>query len=341
MKVKVGDRVKFLNDTGSGDVTRIVDQKTALVQIDGGFEVPWLMSELVVASGSYGDEEEEVSVQTNKANQEPSFSEKVEEMPDEGPLNDEEVVLAFVPSENAASFSTYLINSSSYHIKYTIARKQEGEMILFHESTLEPGIKISLGSYQPGNLNDEEYFRVQAVFFNAGFYKHISPLDTLLTISAEEMYDSSNRKENDYFLEKAVLFTLYDWRKKQESPEITISAEELKKAMLTKGDFKSAKKVEHKPKFEEVDLHIEELVDDHRNMENAEIIDIQLARFRTALESAIRHKTRKIVFIHGVGNGKLKMEIRRLLDKEYRSKARYQDASFKEYGYGATMVLLK
>ena len=69
-------------------------------------------------------------------------------------------------------------------------------------------------------------------------------------------------------------------------------------------------------------------------------MDIQISRFTIALDGAIRGKTKKIVFIHGVGNGKLKYEIRKTLDSKY-PKLRYQDASFKEYGYGATMVMLK
>jgi hypothetical protein len=59
MRIKVGDRVKFLNDTGSGEVTRIVDPKMALVQVDDGFEVPWMISDLVVDAGRYGDDDEE------------------------------------------------------------------------------------------------------------------------------------------------------------------------------------------------------------------------------------------------------------------------------------------
>jgi hypothetical protein len=38
-----------------------------------------------------------------------------------------------------------------------------------------------------------------------------------------------------------------------------------------------------------------------------------------------------------VGNGTLKIEIRKELDR-MKNKLDYQDASFKEYGYGATMV---
>jgi len=346
MKIKVGDKVKFLNDTGSGTVTRIVDPKTALVQIDGGFEVPCMLNNLVVDSGSYSpDDDDDVEAYVPTKDDAPvTFSETIIPEENSAPIDDEEVLLAFLPDETSSDFKTYLINSSSYLLKYTISRQQEGEMVLFHEGTLEPGIKINLGTYKPGNINDEEMFRIQGIFYNAGFFNHVSPLDILLRISASEMYSSGNRKENDYFLEKAILHSLYDWREpvKADKKEMEIDAEELKKAMLSKGDIKPAKKVEvPKPAIEEVDLHIHLLLDKYNHLSNGEIVAIQIARFRTALESAILHKTKKIVFIHGVGNGKLKHEIRKILDTEYRSKARYQDASFKEYGYGATMVLVK
>lgn len=82
------------------------------------------------------------------------------------------------------------------------------------------------------------------------------------------------------------------------------------------------------------------MVDDYKHLSNSEIIDIQLSRFTTALDGGILSGTRRMVFIHGVGNGKLKYEIGKTLDRKY-PKLKYQDASFKEYGYGATMVILK
>lgn len=349
MKIKVGDRVKFLNDTGAGEVTRIVDPKTALVLVDDGFEVPWMIKDLVVDAGRYDDEEDEPVTNTEVENDgapTTSFSEKIEEDPARERIGDEEVLLAFVPDENSAEFDAYLVNSSSYNIKYTISRQQEGELVLFHEGTLEPGIKIRLGTYKPGNLNDEENFRVQGIYFNAGFFNHMPPLDILIRVSASEMFDAAYRRESDYFLEKAVLHTLHDWRKPAEPPKIEISAEALKQAMYTKGDVKPERPLGKKEKssshsgIEEVDLHIQHLVDDYSKMDNAEILEVQLSRFRTALESAILHKTSRIVFIHGVGNGKLKHELRRILEREYKN-VRYQDASFREYGYGATMVLVK
>jgi len=92
--------------------------------------------------------------------------------------------------------------------------------------------------------------------------------------------------------------------------------------------------------IEEIDLHIESIVDDHSNMSNGEIINTQMARFTTALEGARIGKTKKIVFIHGIGNGKLRYELRKTLDNKYPD-LQYNDASFAEYGFGATMVILK
>lgn len=45
---------------------------------------------------------------------------------------------------------------------------------------------------------------------------------------------------------------------------------------------------------------------------------------------------KKIIFIHGVGNGRLKQEIISVL-KATRGIS-FQDASYKEYGFGATQV---
>ena len=67
---------------------------------------------------------------------------------------------------------------------------------------------------------------------------------------------------------------------------------------------------------EEVDLHIQELVEHDENLSAGEILDIQMSRFTTALEGAIRGKTKKIVFIHGVGNGRLKHKLRKTLETD-------------------------
>jgi hypothetical protein len=360
MKFRAGDKVKFLNDTGSGEIVSFIDKKTALVMIEDGFEVPVLLTDLVVEAGVYYETDDEPvieddsqvsaparetgqSVQPHRASsgrssQRPESGRVEPEQEGGDPVEDDEIVLIFVPGAERSDFKVYLANSSSYNLKYTLSRNVEGEQVLFGEGELEAGLKIYLGKYAPVNLQDEEAFRIQALFYNDRFYNHIKPLDALIRHEVSDMYDSSNWQENDYFDEKAIVHVLHDWKiKKDPIPEI--DPEQIKKAMYTKGDVKPEKKPAKNEDLVEVDLHINELTDTPGTLSNAEILDLQLSAFRTALDSAILHKNRRIVFIHGVGNGKLKHELRRILDREY-NRLRYQDASFKEYGYGATMVLL-
>ena len=51
------------------------------------------------------------------------------------------------------------------------------------------------------------------------------------------------------------------------------------------------------------------------------------------------NKGQKIVFIHGRGEGVLKAEIEKMLRHDFPT-CSYQDASFREYGFGATMVVI-
>ena len=91
----------------------------------------------------------------------------------------------------------------------------------------------------------------------------------------------------------------------------------------------------------EVDLHIEQLVDiDYRKMSNAEILSIQISQFERMMQFAITHQQQKIIFIHGVGEGVLKGEIRRLLKDVY-PQVEFHDASYRKYGYGATEVVFR
>ncbi len=95
----------------------------------------------------------------------------------------------------------------------------------------------------------------------------------------------------------------------------------------------------YSPDVMEVDLHIENLVDLPKKLEPGQIVETQLRVFERMLEKAIEQRKRKAIFIHGVGQGVLRAEIRKLL--EYYPNVIVQDASYKEYGYGATEVVIR
>lgn len=100
---------------------------------------------------------------------------------------------------------------------------------------------------------------------------------------------------------------------------------------------KDANNLNRKGEFMEVDLHIHELVDKHEHMANSEIVAIQLEHFERMLRIAENKKIKRVIFIHGVGQGVLRAEIRKMLH-EYYPNCEFHDAPYTEYGYGATEV---
>lgn len=89
----------------------------------------------------------------------------------------------------------------------------------------------------------------------------------------------------------------------------------------------------------EIDLHIESLTDSHKGLSNAEIINKQMNAFKVFLNKARSKRIRKIVAIHGVGEGVLKYEVRTYLDRF--DDLKYYDADYGEYGKGATTIELQ
>ena len=96
------------------------------------------------------------------------------------------------------------------------------------------------------------------------------------------------------------------------------------------------KKKEREIPAMEVDLHIHQLVGSTKGMSNHEMLTLQLDTARRRLEFAIKKRIPRIVFIHGVGEGVLKLELEYLFGR-YNNVA-YQEANYQKYGSGATEV---
>ena len=71
-KFKSGDKVNFLNQKGGGVVRKIIDTRMAEVEIEDGFCIPVLMSELVMDFRAQPDRRQQVvdNVQEEIRNQE-------------------------------------------------------------------------------------------------------------------------------------------------------------------------------------------------------------------------------------------------------------------------------
>jgi len=144
----------------------------------------------------------------------------------------------------------------------------------------------------------------------------------LLDFKAEELV----KKKSDKILKKALF--------SHSSINAVISEKEQQKK-------KTTKKVKAKDRYQptmEIDLHINQLVKSSKGMTNHDMLTLQLDTARRQLDFAIKKRIQKIVFIHGVGEGVLKMELDYLFGRY--DNIKFYDANYQKYGLGATEVYI-
>lgn len=352
MGVRVGDKVRFLNEVGGGTVVKLRDKRMAIVESEDGFELPVLISDLVVV---------DKKLDSLSAASEQNY------IPDSAPLNDNRdsdladfisdnesdeegdglaIYIALVPdsvdSLTSTTFTLYLINDSAYRVFFSLSQWNSNMLEPVKTAFVPANTKLSIRKYRMDELEQRKTFNLQAVYFKNIPYRPFQPEYYDFELNPLKLIKRGAYRGNDFFETDAYLITVADTRQQdllKQLDEETIKRIIREKERPDSTPGKQAK-TDRNSEPEEIDLHIHQLVDHWQELPAGEILQIQLARFETALQGGIKAGTKQMVFIHGVGNGKLKYEIGKVLDRKY-PKLRYQDASFKEYGYGATLVYIK
>lgn len=347
--MKIGDKVRFLNDTGGGIVKGFKGKDIVLVEDEDGFEIPVLLKECVaIASG--GDIQVK---QTSHFTYNEIVSRNIQEEPiveieetKEGELIT--ACLAFLPLDkkeiSTTRYECYLINDSNYYLNYSYLNKLDQDWNCRRVGTIEPNTKIFLEEFGKEELNELERVCVQLQAYKKNkAFKLKNVYSAELRLDTVKFYKLHSFKENDYFDDDALIYPLV--RKDLVEKELVISPEAIETAIKEKKEtgrtrIISAKKTLQKLPLLEIDLHITELLDNTTGLDSSDILDYQLTKFREVLDENKTNKGLKIIFIHGKGNGVLKKALLEELKNKYKSYY-IQDASFREYGYGATMVTIK
>jgi len=343
MKLKVGDKVRFLDAAGGGTVTRI-DGRLAFVEDEDGFEIPVLASELVVVAdqGITEDVSKKEEIPESVMSEVPE--EDYEYADDEAADDDPMVILAFLqgekPGVQSGSVRMELINDSNYFCYYLINEVGlNGQAINLFNGKLEPNTKLSLGKQLVTELDGKNWDVQILMFKNKKRFEPVPALNKTVKLKGSKLMNENSYAVNDYFDEDALLYYVLKGKLQRQIEELTSKdIDVVKKEKENRPSEKKAKRRDE-PGILEVDLHIHELLDDTRGLSNSEMLEIQMDKFHQVMKENLKNKKRKIVFIHGVGNGTLKTELRKALDRKYKGHY-YQDASFREYGYGATMVII-
>ncbi len=395
--ISVGDTVRFLNSVGEGRVKGFQNKQVAIVEDEHGFDVPMLVSELVVIK-SAEEELEKIKATSDAAamdenaqgkigsktgwekglkpeletglgrldksgaklgrsdNREsgtgqPMFQpERPVEMVETPEGEQITACLAYLPVDSknlsTSSYECYFVNDSNYFLYFNYMSRENNAWKSRHTDLVEPNTKVFVEEFDKTELNEIEKVAVQFIAFKRNKpYAFKNPGSVELRIDTVKFYKLHSFQENDYFDEDALIYYLI--REDLPEEELLVSAGDLERAMNEKRRANQPARARRKrvgqpekAKVVEVDLHINQLLDTTAGMNNADILEYQLKKFNETMQTHLNQKGKKLVFIHGKGDGVLRQAILSELKKKYPS-CYSQDASFKEYGYGATMVTIR
>lgn len=391
--IKIGDKVRFLHETGGGRVSGFQGKQVVLVEDEDGFEIPMLISDVVVV----GDEDYSTThVVDVKVRQQPkpdgrSIKAMMKDAPDDPePEADDEVdlskvtfrapaeerkggnqlsvYLAFVPVDikevTHTRFESYLVNDSNYYLSCTYLVAEAGGWTLRWTGEVEPNTKEYIEEFGREELNTLDRVAVQLVAYKRGKPFTLKPaIDVQMRIDGVKFYKLHTFQDNDFFEQKALLYTIVE--NDRVARPLVIDARQLKAEMYQTAATDNTRVARQqtdgyvrryddgrrrgnpfvtKRKGDEdvvvIDLHADALLDTTAGMSKGDILNYQVDVFRRTLNEYKEKKGQRIIFIHGKGEGVLRHAL--INDLSYRFKSyTYQDASFQEYGYGATQVTIK
>lgn len=333
MHLQIGDKVSFLNEQGGGVVLRFLNSSTAVVETPDGFEIPYAVKELVPVNYA--------SSKTARI---------VSEKPDAPAINTgakgvamaEGIYLCFVPKNiddiSETRFTVYLYNNSRQHdILFNLFGKNNNGHAIISSDRLLAGNSLAIDNIPAGGLDKYTGGILQVLFYSGTMAEIKEPETIPFKVKVVKLVDKNSYNHLVHFNAHGVAVALYPKRNESQSAadyDLNSLSQRFSK------DTDQNKPAKSKPQvFEmEVDLHIEELLDDMRGLTNGEMLNLQLEHARKKLDEAVTRNCRKLILIHGVGNGRLKTEIRQMLDGY--AGLEYYDASYARYGIGATEVKL-
>ncbi len=327
--IKIGDKVSFLNEKGYGIVTQIKGKDFAIVETDDGFEVPHPINQLVlVKHNAIKIENNEVTI---------NFE-----------IKTGKISLTILPElevlQDSNHFNLWLVNDTESYLTGVISRDHKGLRNYLNDFRVESGDKKLIGSLSKKEMKFIQFLFVDAILFSKAIFSPKNRIDEAISLKRYNFDDESTFSMSKLFSKLSLELIVYDEeasnsdyfeKKHEKSSWEKDEVINFQNKITNKLDLKASLEKQEK----EVDLHIEELLENYHSMGKVEILDFQISIFRRELDKAVDTKRKKIIFIHGIGNGRLKFEIIKIL-KTYK-KIEFQDASYQKYGFGATEVLIK
>lgn len=365
-KFKVGDRVKFLSSTGKGIIRSFTSTNVANVEDESGFEIPTLVSELLLDScedkaGAYfcsKEETEEVIAQEPQKETAQSqsdcscgrisklFLNRLRHQTSQG------VYLCFVPHEQKwlvyGDIDVYLVNYTNNRIIYSILLSDSEKGFISKDfGTLEGEEKVLLDTIEREETELWKRGCVQLMFHNDEARNVLQPVSCKMKVRTNRFFTEGSFTENAFFSDKAIVYPVCSMvsvgvvmQGTDDKPQDKVQVSEIQRT--ESHEPSNAKSILSRHLIDknaaEVDLHIERLVEDCASLSADEMLRVQTSYAVKCLDEAIVKGLGKLVFIHGVGQGVLKKALCKELDAY--GNVHYFDAPMSKYGVGATEVYI-
>ncbi|HPQ07689.1 MAG TPA: DUF2027 domain-containing protein [Bacteroidia bacterium] len=338
-KFKIGDKVKFLNEKGGGTIVAIKNDFEVIVQLNDGLEIPYPSNELILDNKNLI-----INTSSSALNEDNNVDKFVVYLAIESNTSD---------PKNASEYYLHLCNLSEYQFYYTYSIGKNAVYQCVSHGSIHGFEMQRIKTLTLPLIKEIDAHQIQMIFFQENLFSLQNPVFETIKIN-DKTFSPSLFIQHPKFRNPVFIIILKEnfsiakpellHSNSRQNIKVHLSDEDLQKiSALKEKNFYPTKVNKQKQKYSEemmMDLHIEELVEDPGNYTAHEKLQIQLNYFQREIHNAIANNVKKITIIHGVGNGRLKHEVRYYLQTLDEIKS-IEDAPYKTHGFGATVVYIK
>lgn len=225
--MKIGDKVRFLNEIGGGRVSGFQGKDIVLVEDEDGFDVPMRVTDVVVigdedydtkhmveakASSKVAASQDEEDAEPDLADQPLTFKAPVEERRGGDKLS---AYLAFVPMDvkelTNTRFESYIVNDCNYYLRYVYMTAEGTAWQVRSTGEIEPNTQCFIEEFGRDQLNELEHSCIQLIAYKRDKHFLRKPaVDALINIDPVKFYKLHTFRENMYFEQPALIYTIIE-----------------------------------------------------------------------------------------------------------------------------------
>lgn len=313
-RFKVGERVRFLHEKQEGIVQRVISPSKLEVLVDDFFELEVHPSDIVPIHAS-----EDVLAREAEVDALPDSTAQMAVEIDRAAS----LVVVQTPERN---YEFRIQNPGRRELLFAAYQKHKGKYTPLNSALIAPGSDFLIAKMTTEEVHKVQTLHLQVLeFFTGDHAKPVPPLELELPVRMTIMEQKA---------EEIREFGRPGWEFVLEPPK---KVKQLQSEMTPAVAAESTETPAQPPRI--VDLHVQYVVDNPVGLDANTVLRLQLEHFEQQISKAHGGNVKEMVFIHGIGTGRLKREIHDRL-RAYPFVARFKLADPMKYGNGATIVYL-